>query len=108
MDKLNINSVAVSTALISVASAGAMGAFGGMVQYLYLVVNEQSEYKTSHMLSYMILGFFVGMVAHELMILFIGQSYPGVVLVSGFIFMKILDFFQGSTLGDLANKIIKK
>ena len=106
--KDTLSSIIYSTAFLSLFSAGAFGTFGAVVQYLYLVVKGTEEYSTRKLLLFCVMGFFVGVVTNELIHVFTGQTYPGIVLVSGFIFMKVLDFLDGSKLQDLAQFIIKK
>lgn len=107
MERFSFTSIMISSAFLSLLSAGVFGSFGAIVQYLYLVIKEDVQYSFTGLFQYAVMGFFVGMVANELMLLFFTESFPGVVLVSGFIFMKILDFFQGSKLGDLIKFITK-
>lgn len=108
MDKYGITQAILTSTLLSLVSAGAFGSFGAMVQYLYLVVKGENEYNFSSLIQYAVMGFFVGMVASEVMHMVFDQVYPGIVLISGFIFMKILDFFNSNRLETLAGLIIKK
>tara|TARA_R100001086_G_C11848217_1_gene261031 strand:- start:19621 stop:19947 length:327 start_codon:yes stop_codon:yes gene_type:complete len=108
MEKVTLNSILLSTAFVAIFSAGALGSFGAIVQYLYQVINEEIEYKLSFIISYILMGFFTGVLAYELMLGFLGESYPGIVLISGFIFMKILAFLQEIKLPDLVRVLTKK
>lgn len=108
MEKSAFTSIILSSTVLSLVSAGAFGSFGAMVQYLYYVVKTQEPYSNSRLFAYALMGFFVGMLANELAFMLLGSTYPGIVLISGFIFMKILDFLDGSKLVELVGLIIKK
>lgn len=55
------------------------------------------------------MGGFVGIVVHEFTTEVFGASYPGLVLVSGFLFLKILEFFDKSGLDLILKRLsIKK
>lgn len=100
-----INEIVVALGLISILSAGVFGAFGAVVHYLYLVIKEEEVYKLSRMFSFIVMGFFVGAVVNELTMEILGKSLPGLVLISGFLFLKILQFFDESGLDFIINKL---
>lgn len=107
MDKVSLTQVVLTSTFLSFFSAGSFGSFGAIVQYLYLVVKGQHTYHIVGLIQYAVMGFFVGMVVHEMLLWFTGENVPGAVLISGFIFMKILDFFNTSKLSDII-KIFSK
>lgn len=99
----------IATGMLSILSAGAFGAFGAIVHYLYLIVKTDIKYSISKMCLFAILGFFVGLVVNELLLETFGRTYTGVILISGFLFMKILDFISDSGLNILLRNVnIKK
>lgn len=85
--------------VISVFASGVFGSFGAIVQYLYLTVKGEKEYSRNMLFIYSILGFFVGLLADLVMKDFLGQTYAGIVLLSGFLVIKILDFLDTKGLG---------
>lgn len=97
----------ISAAAATLFIAGGFGMFGAIIQYLYHIIKTNGNYNTLMMFQYALMGFFVGILSAELMGQFLGEVYTGVVLVSGFVFMKILDFLEASKIQDLLKKIIK-
>lgn len=109
MSKSTITSIVMTTSLLSLITAGAFGAFGAIVHYLYFVVKETETYRVSRLLSFVVMGFFVGVVVNELTQEILGKTLPGLVLVSGFLFLKILEFFDKSGLDLILKRLnIKK
>lgn len=95
--------------VLSIISAGAFGAFGAIAHYLYLIVKSEEEYRMSKMVLFAILGFFVAVVVNEFTMWAFNEHYPGLLLVSGFLFWRILDFIAESGLGILLDKLnVKK
>ena len=84
MQTKGLTETIIAASLLSVMSAGVFGAFGAMVHYLYLVVKEQVDYATVQLVAFVIMGFFVGVVVDQLTISMFGESYPGIVLISGY------------------------
>lgn len=99
-----IQETAIITTVLSLVTAGAFGSFGAMIHYLYLVVKGEHQYSFKNMLIYMILGLFVGILADYIMRDFFGVSYEGVVLISGFLTIKVLDFLNANGLQILVKK----
>lgn len=109
MQKTGITEIIIAMGIVSLLSAGAFGAFGAIAHYLYLIVKSEEQYRMSKMLLFAILGFFVAVVVNEFTEWAFNESYPGLLLVSGFLFWRILDFISESGLGILLNKLnIKK
>ena len=106
MQSKGFTEAAIATGLVSVFSSGAFGAFGAMVHYLYLIVKDEMVYSTAKMIAFLVMGFFVGVVIDQLTISFLGESYPGVILISGFLFLRILEFVDSSGF-DLIIKRLK-
>ena len=107
-NKLNFTTLIISSGLLTLLVPGFFGSFGALVQYLYSVVKEDNSYSKGLLLNYVVMGFFVGLIAHYSMEIFLDESYPGVILISGFVFMKILDFLDGAGLIDLVRLLVKK
>ena len=100
-----ITELIIGLGIMSILTAGMFGAFGAVVHYLYLVVKETEEYRLSRMFSFTIMGFFVGLVVNELLIETTGKTLPGIVLISGFLFLKILEFFDESGMEYILRKL---
>ena len=108
-NKTYLTEIVTALGIMSLLSAGVFGAFGAIVHYLYLVVKEIEEYRVSRIFSFIVMGGFVGIVVHEFTTEVFGASYPGLVLVSGFLFLKILEFFDKSGLDLILKRLsIKK
>jgi len=108
-NKTYITEAMIATGLLSVLSAGAFGAFGAIVHYLYLIVKTDIKYSSSKMFLFAVLGFFVGVVMNELLLETFHRTYTGVILISGFLFMKILDLLSEDGLNILLRRVnIKK
>ena len=97
--------IVLATGLISILSVGAFGAFGALVHYLYTIVKTEGNYSTQMLLWFMIFGFFVAIMLNYLMIDVFGRSYDGVLLLSGFLVIRILDFIDDNGLGILLQRI---
>lgn len=95
----------VALGLASVLSAGVFGAFGAIVHYLFLIVKEKEQYYTARLVAFIIMGSFVGIITNEFTEWKFGESYPGLILVSGFLFLKILEFFNASGLDLVLQKL---
>lgn len=93
---LHLTEIVTTLGIISILSAGVFGAFGAIVHYLYLVIKEVEEYKLSRLTAFIVMGCFVGIVVHELTFELLGKTYPGLILISGFLFLKILEFVDTS------------
>lgn len=106
--KTYLTEIIVATGFLSVISAGAFGAFGAIVHFLYLIAKEVEDFSVSRLFIFSIMGFFVGIVADQIMLMSIGQSYPGIILISGFLFLKILELIDNSGLSYLTDKIIPR
>jgi H+/Cl- antiporter ClcA len=107
-NKISFTTLVISSGLLTLLVPGFFGSFGALVQYLYSVVKEDNSYSVRTLLDFCVMGFFVGLITHYSMEIFFSESYPGVVLISGFIFMKILDFLDGAGLVDLIRILVKK
>lgn len=108
-DNAHLTEIITALGIMSIISAGVFGAFGAIVHYLYLVVKEVEEYKLSRITAFIIMGCFVGVLVQEFSTEVLGKSYPGLVLISGFLFLKILEFFDRSGLEILLKKFgVKK
>lgn len=108
-NKTWITEAMIATGILSILSAGAFGAFGAIVHYLYLIVKSELKYSASKMFLFAILGFFVGVVVNELLLETFGKTYTGILLISGFLFMKILDLLSEDGLNILLRRVnIKK
>jgi hypothetical protein len=89
----------IVTGVLSLVSVGMFGAFGAIVHYLYTVVkNEGSEFKFGAMATFALMGFFVALLINSLLIDFTGRSYEGLLLLSGFLVIRILEFLDQSGL----------
>lgn len=78
------------TGVASVVLPGAFGAFGAIVYYLYISATQQVNPYEGKLFSFTIMGFFVGTFVDMLMTEFLDKSYLGLVLISGFLFLRIL------------------
>jgi len=105
MQKTGLTEILLAAGIVSLFTAGAFGAFGAIIHYLYLVVKEEEpHYRFSRMFAFAVMGFGVGIFANELIQATLGQTLPGAVLVSGFLFLKILDFLSDSGFEQILNK----
>ena len=86
----------IALGIASLLSAGLFGAFGAIVHYLFLIVKDEDEYSAAKLFNFVIMGSFVGIVTNEFTVYYFGESYPGLILVSGFLFLKVLEFFNTS------------
>ena len=100
-----ITEVVVTAGILSIFSVGLFGAFGAMVHYLYKIVREENKYKFKTLLVFAILGFFVALLVNSLMVDFFGQSYEGLLLLSGFLVMRILEFLDVKGLGIVLKRV---
>lgn len=101
--------VIVTLGIASILSAGLFGAFGAVVHYLFLIVKEKEIYNKTRLFAFIVMGAFVGIVVNEFTEWKFHDSYPGLVLVSGFLFLKILEFFDKSGLDLILKRLnIKK
>ena len=96
--KATFTNIVIATGLLSILSVGMFGAFGALVHYLYTIVKTEGNYSLKMMIWFMIFGFFVALMTHFLMVDFFGRSYEGVLLLSGFLVLRILDFLDESGL----------
>ena len=104
-NKTGIIEVMIAAGFASLFTAGAFGAFGAIIHYLYLIVKEEEDsYQFTRMATFAIMGFGVGIFANELIQVTFNQTLPGAVLVSGFLFLKILDFLSDSGFEQILNK----
>lgn len=92
------------TSALSVFTSGVFGAFGAVVHYLYLIVKGEHVYESKALLIYAFLGFFVGFIAEQMMLSLLGKVLPGVILICGFLTIKILDFLNANGLRILIKK----
>lgn len=102
--KTYITELVIASGLLSLLSVGMFGAFGAVVHYLYTVVREESEYRFVDMFLFIILGFFVALVVDFFTQETFGRTYEGVLLLSGFLVLRILDFLDNSGLTILLNR----
>ena len=105
MIKTGITEIMITTSILSLFSAGAFGSFGALVHYLYTIVKDDGEYNFKTMLVFVIMGFFVSILVGSLMYDFFGRSYEGLLLLSGFLVLKILDFLNDSGLNIVLKKV---
>lgn len=105
---MKITESTIAIAILSLITPIALGAFGGMVNYLFMVVSGQSEYKFMRMLANMLFGVFVGILADLLMKDFWGQSYAGVLLLSSFFALKLLSFLDRRGFDIFIDKLVEK
>jgi len=93
------NEIFIATGILSFIISGALGAFGAIVHYLFMLVADRDlVYSPTILLRFTIMGAFVGIVSQQVMEVVFGQIYPGGILVSGFLFLKILEFINASGL----------
>lgn len=97
--------IILATGVLSMLSAGAFGAFGALVHYLYTIVKTEGNYSTKMLLWFMVFGFFVALMTSFIMQDLFGRTYDGVLLLSGFLVIKILDFLDVNGLGLLLKKV---
>jgi len=100
-----ITELVIITGIFSIFSIGLFGAFGAMVHYLYKVVKEESEYRFMSLLMFFILGFFIAILVDSLSMDFFGVSYEGILLLSGFLVMRILEFLDIKGLGIVLKRV---
>jgi hypothetical protein len=94
------------TGIVSLFSAGAFGAFGALVYYLYISATQDENPYNGKLFSFVVMGFFVGTVADILMNELLGRSYAGVVLISGFLFLRVLGVFSSDKFAEFVLKKI--
>lgn len=104
----NITEFIIATGFLSLFTAGAFGAFGAIVHYLFVTVQQNERYSFTSMFIYSVMGFFVGMVVASLMLETVNQVYPGIVLISGFLFLKILSFIDERGMNIIIDRLKKK
>lgn len=95
----------IASGILSVFMVGMFGSFGALTHYLYTLVKNNAEFNYQTMLVFFILGFFVAITLDTLMIDLWGTSYDGVLLLSGFLVIRILDFLDASGLGLLLKRL---
>lgn len=94
----------IVTAILTHVIVGAYGALGSMVYFLYNIVRTGEKYSHMMLLFHMLIGLFVGILVHAVMMDTFGTSYSGVVLISGFISLKILNFIETNALSIIIDK----
>ena len=101
----NVTEVVVTVSLLSFLTAGAFGAFGALIHYLYTIVKTEGNYSTKMLIWFMLFGFFVALMLNYAMIDLFGRSYDGILLLSGFLVIRILDFLDANGLGLLLRRV---
>lgn len=104
-DSMALTNTIISLGIASMLSAGLFGAFGAIVHYLFLIVKEKESFTKEKLFFFVIMGSFVGVVVNEATIALLQDSYPGLVLASGFLFLKILEFLNANGIEIALNKI---
>ena len=94
----HIVEIMLLNSLLSIFTAGAFGAFGAIVHYLYTLVKEDAQYSLRTMLVFMIMGFFVSLLVNSILMDMFGRTYEGALLLSGFLVLRILDFLDDNGL----------
>lgn len=102
--KTYITELVLASGILSLFSVGMFGAFGAMVHYLYTIVKDEKQYRFATMMVFVIMGFFVALVTDAFTQEVFGKTYGGILLLSGFLVLKILDFLDTSGLNLLLNK----
>jgi len=102
--KIYSTETVIIASILTFFSVGFFGAFGALVHYLFTVVKNNSKFSFGTMLIFFILGFFIAILANSLMLDFWGKSYEGLLLLSGFLVFKILDFLDVSGLSIILKK----
>lgn len=100
-----ITELVIASGVLSILSVGFFGAFGAMVHYLYTTVRSDATYSFKQMLVYFIMGFFVALLVNALLHDFFGRSYEGLLLLSGFLVLRILEFLDVSGLGIVLKRV---
>ena len=95
----------LAAGFLSVFSVGMFGAFGAIAHYLYTLVRKGAQYSTSKMLIIFVLGFFVGVLVNAITLDTWGKSWDGVILLSGFLVLRILDFLDANGLGIILKRL---
>ena len=104
--KATFTSTVIATGVLSLLSVGMFGAFGAIVHYLYTIVkDEDASYNFSSMLIFSVLGFFVALLVNFMLIDFFGRTYEGLLLLSGFLVLRILEFLDVSGLGIVLKRV---
>ena len=108
--KMTFTQFVIATGLGTLLVPALFGGFGSIVHYLYTIVKEDDvKYSHGMLITFFIFGVFVAILAHFLMMDFFGTSYEGVLLLSGFLVLRILDFLDVSGLDIVLRRVgVKK
>lgn len=79
----------MTTSLVSVLSPGLYGVLGALGYYVFDILQNRDDFKIGRLLMYGFLGFLIAIMVHDLALLTIKTSYPGLLIASGFSVKKI-------------------